>query len=135
MSRYLTGSIILKSKREDQRKAVGQVYFKDLSDLETSMIIAHHGRIIDASSGGFLVQFHRDDADQSLRTTLNLDHLIGIKVVLFLPQMEIDIDGKITRTQHIGKGNFEMGVSFSESCSEYWRECLKDLLPYPGEFD
>ena len=122
-------------KRDDQRKPIGQVYFNDLSDLETSMVIAHHGRIADASSSGILILFNRDDADQSLRGTLSLDHLIGVKVALFLPQMEVDIDGKITRTQHIGKGTFEIGISFSESSPQFWRESLKDLLPYPGELD
>lgn len=123
------------NKRVSQRKIVEDVYFNELSDLETSLIIAKTGHIVDASSSGFLAVFHRDDADQSLKGSLSLDHLIGTKIALFLPQMEIDLDGIISRTKHIGKGFFEVGVTFSEDIPEYWRNCLKDLLPQPGEIN
>lgn len=125
----------MSNKRNSQRKIVEDVYFSELSDLDSSMIIAKNGHIVDASSSGFLAIFHRDDADLSLKTSLTIEHLVGSKVALFLPQMEIDLDGKISRTKHIGKGYFEVGVTFSEDIPEYWRNCLKDLLPQPGEID
>lgn len=125
----------MNNKRTSKRKVVEDVYFTELSDLNSSLVIAHNGHIVDASSSGFLAIFNRDDADQSLRSTLTLDHLIGTKVALFLPQMEIDLDGTISRTKHIGKGFFEIGVTFSEEIPEYWRDCLKDLLPSPGELN
>lgn len=125
----------MSNKRTSQRKIVEDVYFSELSDLDSSMVIARNGHIVDASSSGFLAIFHRDDADQSLKSSLTMDHLIGTKIALFLPQMEIDLDGKISRTKHIGKGYFEVGVTFSEDIPEYWRNCLQELLPQPGELD
>ncbi len=123
------------NKRTSQRKIVEDVYFSELSDLDSSLVIARQGHIVDASSSGFLAIFHRDDADQSLKTSLTIEHLVGTKIALFLPQMEIDLDGRIMRTKHIGKGYFEVGVSFSDDIPEYWRNCLRELLPQPGELD
>jgi hypothetical protein len=61
--------------------------------------------------------------------------LVNQRVVLFLPQMNLDLDGTVMRTKHIGKGQFELGIKFSDDVPEYWRECLIDLLPRPGELD
>jgi hypothetical protein len=123
------------NKRSSKRKIVENVYFSELSDLNNSLILASQGHIVDASTTGFLAIFHRDDTDPSLKGTLSLEHLVGKKVALFLPQMEIDLDGHVSRTKHIGKGYFEVGITFSEDIPEYWRNCLRDLLPQPGEID
>lgn len=124
------------NRRTSERKIVDAVDFHELTNLRNPQIIASKGHIIDASASGFLLIFHRDDikADE-LRTTLNIDDLLGEHVALFLPQMSIDLDGTVSRTKHLGKGIFEVGVSFSEDTPDYWRECLKDLLPFPGELE
>ena len=47
--------------------------------------------------------------------------------------MNLDLDGRVVRASHIGRGAFEIALEFSEDIPEYWRECLVDLLPEPGE--
>jgi glycine cleavage system aminomethyltransferase T len=49
--------------------------------------------------------------------------------------MNIEISGRIARTKLLGKQGFEIGIDYAEDAPEYWRECLVDLLPAPGEFD
>lgn len=126
----------MSNRRTSERKLVDAVSFNELTNLRNPEIIATKGHIIDASSSGFLIIFHRDDIrSDELRTSLCIDDLLGEQVALFLPQMSIDLDGTVSRTKHLGKGIFEVGISFSDDTPDYWRECLKDLLPYPGELD
>jgi hypothetical protein len=35
----------------------------------------------------------------------------------------------------LGKKGFYVAIDYSEEAPEYWRECLMDLLPNPGELD
>lgn len=121
-------------RRIAERKSVDSVAIADLTLAENYQLLARHGLIIDASTSGFLMLISRRDLlDKELRSNLNLDTLIGKQVVLFLPQMNLDLDGVIKRTAHTGQGFFEIAVQFSKDVPEYWRECLIDLLPGPGE--
>jgi hypothetical protein len=72
---------------------------------------------------------------KDLRDNLTMDCQVGHQVEMYLPQMNLDLDGTITRATHVGKGNFEVAVTFSSEVPEYWRDCLVDLLPSPGEID
>ena len=83
-----------------------------------------------------MIQIERKDLlPTDLKSNLSLDSLIGQQVVLFLPQMNLDLDGTVNRTAHKGKGCFEIAIEFSRDVPEYWRECLIDLLPAPGEME
>lgn len=127
---------LMANRRTSERKIVDAVNFSELTNLRNPEIIATKGHIVDASSSGFLIVFHRDDIrSEELRASLCIDDLLGEQVALFLPQMSLDLEGTISRTKHLGKGIFEVGISFSDNTPEYWRECLKELLPYPGELD
>ena len=94
------------------------------------------GHIIDTSLTGFLLSVDRKDIlVDELRDHLTLDSLVGTPISLFLSDMELELDGKVKVTRHIGKGLFEVFVNFSPETPKYWRECLMDLLPQPGEMD
>ncbi len=54
---------------------------------------------------------------------------------MHLEEMNLEVSGVITRTQLLGKKGFYIAVDYSEEAPEYWRECLMDLLPKPGELD
>jgi hypothetical protein len=98
--------------------------------------IAKYGEIIEASVSGFLLIVKREDLiPQNLRKNLTLESIHGAKVLLHLPQMNIEICGNIARTRLLGKRGFEIGIDYTDDAPEYWRECLVDLLPVPGEFD
>lgn len=123
-------------RRNKERKAVDSILVTELTSLGHYLIVAQEGLIVDASPKGFLLQVDRKDlVPEDLKTNLTLDSLIGETVVMFLPQMNLDLDGTVRRTHHIGKGLFQIAVEFSDEVPEYWKECLIDLLPAPGELE
>ena len=121
-------------RRLAERKSVDCINIADLTSLTSYTMIAKSGHIIDASTSGFLVLVNRKDLSSSeLRSHLSLDMIVGQPVVMYLPQMNLDLDGTISRATHTGRGYFEVAIEFSEDVPDYWRECLIDLLPSPGE--
>lgn len=121
-------------KRIIDRKIVDSIHVSDITAVHSYQLIASEGYIVDASSRGFLMIItRRDIVPNGLRDNLNLDSLLGSLLCLYLPQMDLDLDGKVVRAKHIGRGVFEVALEFSEDIPEYWRECLVDLLPEPGE--
>lgn len=121
-------------RRIADRKDVESIVVSDVTSLSSYGVIMHTAYIVDASSSGFLMRVDRKYfGTKDLKQSLTLDMLIGHQVVMFLPDMNLDLDGFIRRTLHIGKGVFEVAVEFSPDVPEYWRECLVDLLPAPGE--
>jgi len=124
------------NRRVRERKVVDEIVVSELTSLSSYNILAHTGIIVDASASGFLLSLDRKQfAAKDLRDSLSLDSLIGHQVVMFLPQMNLDLDGTIVRTEHKGKGRFELAITFSADVPEYWRDCLVDLLPAPGEIE
>ncbi len=122
-------------RRGHNRKHISGVEFKEMTSLDTYKVIAKNGFIVDASITGFLVHIPRSSLSKSLKSDLNVDQLVGQSVALYLPQMNLDLDGHVIRGQHIGRGDFELAVEFSRDVPEYWRECLVDLLPNQDELD
>ena len=123
-------------RRVAERKLVDGISISDLTSLNSFMVIARHGHIRDASTSGFLLEVSRTDLiPKDLKENLTLQSIVGQQVVLYLPQMNLDLDGTVTRSRHMGGGTFEIAIQFSEDVPEYWRQCLIDLLPSPGEFE
>ena len=121
-------------RRIAARKVVDFIHVAELTSLSNSAVIAHEGVIIDASQSGFLLRIERTQLiPKELRENLVLNTLVNQQVVMYLPQMNLDLDGTVTRASHVGKGSFEIAITFSEDVPEYWRDCLVDLLPAPGE--
>jgi hypothetical protein len=125
-----------KNKRVASRKDVDFIKVNDLTSTTDFSVIAQTGQIINASASGFLLQIHRKDIlPEELKANLTLDATLGQDVVLYLPQMNLDLDGTITRASHMGKGRFVVAIDFSSEIPSYWRDCLIDLLPAPGEIE
>ncbi|NQY99386.1 MAG: hypothetical protein HRT45_01800 [Bdellovibrionales bacterium] len=123
-------------RRMAERKEVDAIVVSDITALTSYNVVARTGAIIDASTRGFLLHIQREDLiPPELRSNLSLEDLVGQQLVLFLPQMNLDLDGTVTRAIHKGKGLFQIAVDFSDEVPEYWRECLIDLLPAPGEME
>ena len=123
-------------RRNKERKTVDSIAVTELTSLSKYAVIAKDGVIIDASPKGFLLMVDRKDLiPEDLKKNLTLESLVGESVVMFLPQMNLDLDGTIRRALHKGKGIFEIGIDFSDAVPEYWKECLIDLLPEPGEME
>ena len=121
-------------RRFAPRKVVDTIHVAELTSLSSYSVIAREGVIVDASSTGFLVKVDRSSlVPKEYRENLTLTNLVGHQVVMYLPQMNLDLDGTITRADHIGKGHFEIAITFAPDVPEYWRGCLVELLPAPGE--
>ncbi len=123
-------------RRIAERKDIDSVHVAELTSLSSYSVIAREAAIVDASRSGFLMQIRRPDlVSDEYRENLSMDNLVGHQVVMFLPQMNLDLDGTVIRARHVGKGNFEIALTFSDDVPEYWRDCLVDLLPAPGEMN
>jgi hypothetical protein len=112
------------NRRVAPRKEVSPIHVSYLTSLDDFAKIAKNCEIVEASSSGLLLLVRREDLiPQALRKNLNLE------------EMNIEISGVITRTQLTGKKGFHLAVDYTDDAPEYWRECLMDLLPSPGEMD
>jgi hypothetical protein len=121
-------------RRVAARKVVDFIHVAELTSLSSYSVIAREGVIIDASQSGMLLKIERAQlVPKEYRENLTLTSLVGHQVVMYLPQMNLDLDGTITRADHVGKGHFEIAITFSPDVPEYWRDCLVELLPAPGE--
>lgn len=121
-------------RRIATRKSVDLIHVNELTSLSNYAVIAREGVIVDASQSGFLLSVDRKALiPKEYKENLTMANLVGHQVVMYLPQMNLDLDGTITRADHVGRGRFEIAITFSPEVPEYWRGCLVDLLPAPGE--
>jgi hypothetical protein len=134
LSELRKGWVMGAERRVAARKIVDFIHIAELTSLSNYSVIAHEWVIIDASQSGMLLRVERLKlVSKDLRENLNLTGLVGQQVVMYLPQMNLDLDGSVTRADHVGKGKFEIAITFSADVPEYWRDCLVELLPAPGE--
>lgn len=123
-------------KRLSKRIETSAVNIKNLTSLDHAEVIAKSAVLIDASHTGFLLHIPRTELlAKFARESLTLNELLGTKVMLLLEQMNLELTGTVARTKRINKGLFEVAIDYSEEAPDYWRECLIDLLPRPGELD
>lgn len=125
-----------RKRRIAPRKETTPVHVSSMTALSDFTKILKNGEVVEASSSGLLILVKRDDlVPLSLRRNLNLDALVGDNVFLRLADMNLEISGRVARTQLLGKKGYYIAVDYSDDAPEYWRECLMDLLPRPGELD
>lgn len=125
-----------RKRRIAPRKETTPVHVSSMTALSDFTKILKNGEVVEASSSGLLILVKREDlVPQSLRKNLNIDALVGDNVFLRLEAMNLEISGKVARTQLLGKKGYYIAVDYSDDAPEYWRECLMDLLPRPGELD
>jgi hypothetical protein len=123
-------------RRHSPRKELASVVVSYIASMHDLSKIARNCEILDASITGLLLLVKRKDLiPPSLRGNLNLDVLVGDRIFLRIEDMNLEISGKIARTKFVGKQGFHLAIDYTEDSPEYWRECLIDLLPAPGEFE
>lgn len=124
------------SHRKSPRKDLSPRSISALASLDDLAKIARGGEVVQVSSSGILLLVKREDLiPLALRRNLNIDALVGGRVIIHLEDLDLEISGKVARTRYIGKKGFEIGIDYSDDAPEYWRECLVDLLPAPGELE
>jgi len=125
-----------RKRRIAPRKETTPVHVSSMTSLNDFTKILRNGEIVEASASGLLLLVKRDDlVPPALRKTLNIDCLIGDRVFVRLDDMNLEISGTVARTQLLGKKGYYIAVDYSDDAPEYWRECLMDLLPRPGELE
>lgn len=126
----------VKNKRVAPRKEVEPIRVSYMASLNDLAKLAKNCEIVEASATGLLLIIERTNLiPHSLRGNLDLECLVGNRVYLKLEPMNIEISGEIKRTKFLGKKGFHVAVDYSDEAPQYWRECLMDLLPRPGEFE
>ena len=125
-----------KNKRLFERRQISPLHVSSLASLDDFAKLARDCDVIEASANGLLLHVPREHLlPSALRQNLSLDNLIGQRVFLRLDEMNLELSGIITRTKLLGKKGFHVAVDYSDEAPLYWRECLMDLLPLPGEMD
>ena len=51
------------------------------------------------------------------------------ELYMYIPDMNLDLEGIVTHVRYIQNGRWEISIEFSPSAPQYWRECLSDLWP------
>jgi len=121
-------------KRYFDRQDVDPLAIQGLITIQDLTPIADGGYLVEASPSGFRIEITRDDlCDPVHRENLSLSEIEGLQISIFIPAMDLDITGVIARTRYCGGAKFELGIDYTSDAPEYWRECLCDLLPRPGE--
>lgn len=130
------GQPMTAEKRIAPRQDLAPLQISQFTSLDHRTILCRSGEIIEASKTGFCLQIKRKDlVPKRFRESLSLQALEGDKILLKVDQMDLELSGTIKRTTRKGKDIFEIGIDYSEDAPEYWRECLLDLLPKPGEME
>jgi hypothetical protein len=125
-----------KERRFALRREIQPLEVSSITTMDSLATIANKAFIVEASTNGFLLQIARNDlVPDSLRESLTLDALVGNHVVIHIRQMNLEVAGRVSRSRLIGKKSYEIGIDYTEDAPEYWRECLLDLLPAPGELE
>jgi hypothetical protein len=123
-------------RRIAPRQDIHPIEISGFTSLDHMTLLSRHGTIIDASSTGFLLHVDRVElVPKQFKNSLSLSEVEGDQILLTIREMKLEIGGKITRTKRINKETFEIAIDFSDDAPEYWRECLLEMLPRPGEMD
>lgn len=121
-------------RRAAKRKNIHSLEIEHVIDNDTLKKICSKAMIVDTSIEGFLVVIERQDLlSDDLKGNLTLDTLKDKSLSLYVPAMDLELDGTVGLTRHAGQGRFEVLLKFSSDTPRYWRECLMDLLPEPDE--
>ncbi len=136
MKEKVAKKVVKNKRRGAARKELSPVKVSYISSLSSFSKLTRESQIIEASSTGLLILVERNDlVAPQLRKNLNIDELIGERVYLRLDDMNLELSGIVARTQFLGKAGFHIAIDYTDEAPEYWRECLMDLLPVPGELD
>lgn len=126
----------LRTYRTAPRSDIEPLHVSSVSTMKDLSKIFRDAVILQASTSGILMHVRRDDLiSPELRANLSLENLVGETLLIYIQPMNLEISGKVMRTRFLGKEGYHIGLDYTADAPEYWRECLMDLLPRPGEFD
>ena len=122
------------NRRQSTRKVLDPIHVSDIMAVDHVLVVAHYGRLINASATGLLIEIQPDDLSPEIRRhDIPLAHIEGEYVVMRIVEMALEIDGKIVRADQTAQECVALAIDFTDNAPSYWRECLADLLPSLGE--
>lgn len=125
-----------KKNRRSLRKTTHPLQLQRVALGPEQTLLSQGGTLVEVSETGFKILLDRKEFPSSkFRSQLDLNELVNELISIHIEELDLIIQGTIQRTQFLGKGIFEIGVDYSDTAPEYWRECLVDLLPHPNEID
>jgi len=128
--------VVAATQRRSPRKETTPVHVSYIASLADFSKLTRSAQIIEASATGLLMRVMRDDLiAPHLRKNLNLDALVGERIYIRLDDMNLELSGVVARTKFLGRDGFHIAIDYTDEAPEYWRECLMDLLPVPGEVE
>lgn len=123
-------------RRIAPRESLEPIAIRGFTSLDHKTLLSRSGHIVEASKTGFLLHVPRKElVPSNFRDQLSLAELEGDQVILLIDPMNLEIGGRIARTQRIGKDIFEIAVDYSDDAPEYWREILLEMLPRGDDFE
>ena len=100
-----------------------------VSDGE-DQLIASRAFVSQMHKKGFELTLSRQDLfPPLLKYNINLNALHTKNLSLYIPSMEMDLEGTVARTQHMGQGTFKICLEFLKESPKYYNECLFELWP------
>jgi recombinational DNA repair ATPase RecF len=125
-----------KNTRKSVRKSVYPIQLSRIVLGESQIQLATGGTLVEISETGFKILLDRKELKPAkFRSQLDLSDLVQEIIWIHLDDLDLILEGTITRTRFLGKGVFEIGVDYSDTAPDYWRECLVGLLPQPNELE
>ena len=122
--------ITINSQSSPERKTQVKALLKasSISFLGEENIFLKKALISKLNSRGFnLIFHHRDLVPSALKFRPALHSFWDKSIHTYIPNMEMDLEGRVTGTRRLEKGNFEVNIEFSQETPSYWRECLFEL--------
>ena len=97
---------------------------------EEEKLVVKKAFVSNLSPLGFKLVFHNQNfISDSLKFHLHFYALLQKELCMYIPDMEMDLDGIVTDVRYLEDGKWEVSIEFSPSAPQYWRECLCDLWP------
>ena len=123
-------------KRKSPRKLLDPIHVADIEAMGHAMIVAYHGKLLNASATGLLISINRSDLKPDLLDRkVPLEAIEGDDVVMKIVEMELKIDARVVRTRYVDEALCEIAVDFADMVPTYWRDCLVEFLPDVGEME
>jgi hypothetical protein len=120
--------------RKYMRKPLFPIHVAEIKAVDRSLVLADHGTILNASATGLLIRVNRSDLNPKiLQQNQPLNILAGEQVMLRIVEMDLEIGGRIARTQQAEEELFDIALDLTDNAPAYWRKCLVDLLPSSDE--
>ena len=113
-----------------KNKSVSGIKVVSVNTLHPPELIANKALLTKVTNEGFSITIKRCNlVSPELKCNVGLSPIEGKQISLTIEQMDLNLSGYIVKTYMLGGGNSSMDISFSREYSDYFKDCLFDLIP------